>query len=173
MLSESLEVYAEFSPSNLLSLVFWRSGLKVLFIPLSGWKLFNSTTAPVFLTKHFSLLLLSGILFLYICRIWFGDFGDFDVFQSERLLMSLFQIQIVRMVEVTERQEPKLWCRFAVILIKVKPVVPVTDIVNSADKVTKESVVWRKRWKRRQKCKNSNCWASHQITDPGGCSSHW
>ena len=87
--------------------------------------------------------------------------------------MSLFQIQIVRMVEVTERQEPKLWCGFAVILIKAKPVVPVTDIVNSADKVTKKSVVWRKRWKRRQKCKNSNCWASHQITDPGGCSSHW
>ena len=100
-------------------------------------------------------------------------FGDLDVFQSERLLMSLFQIQIVRMVEVTERQEPKLWCGFAVILIKVKPVVPVTDIVNSADKVTKKSFVWRKRWKRRQKCKNSNCWASHQITDPGGCSSHW
>ena len=91
--------------------------------------------------------------------------------------MSLFQIQIVRMVEVTERQEPKLWCGFAVILIKAKPVVPVTDIVNSADKVTKESVVWRRRWKCRQICKNSNRWASHQITDQtlksDGCSSHW
>ena len=91
MLSESLEVYAEFSPSNLLSLVFWRSGLKVLFIPLSGWKLFNSTTAPVLLTKHFSLLLPSGCFFLIfaefgleVWRLWrVSEWAIFNVLVSD------------------------------------------------------------------------------------------